>query len=481
VTCSFFSSLVNRNSTRHSKHIHHHHLFLSAAAVISGIGLSACGGSGPADTAANEQQRLLSQTSSSTTTPCTFAVNTLADTHDATLGDGKCLDAGGNCSLRAAIEESNLSPSFPVETIRLPAGTYTLTLGGLRIEKSLNLRGTAASTTIIDGNGRSRVIGIFGGASPIVSMSNVTVQNGNGSTDENGGGIYVASGAYLSVSRSVIRNNRGSIFGGGFSVGGQLLLVESTVSGNSLPLSEGGGQTASGGGVFLFSSGVATIDKSTINDNEAVRGGGIRNAGGRLEITNSTISGNRANTRGGGIMNFGTANIAYTTITQNRANVSLVGASEDTFGGGIYNAADAGATISLGNSIVAGNTDRRSLLDPQSSPDCYSVSPATLTSFRGNLVGVVNTRCNLRDTIFGDLTFDQAGTAASPLDPLLDPLVANGGPTRTHALRTGSPAINRGTGVTSATFFDCPATDQRLVARPAGGACDVGAYERSGT
>jgi hypothetical protein len=81
------------------------------------------------------------------------------------------------------------------------------------------------------------------------------------------------------------------------------------------------------------------------------------------------------------------------------------------------------------------------------------------------------------DTIFGGTPFDQDGTPQAPLDPLLEPLADNGGLTLTHALRPGSPAIDRGTGVTSATFFDCPKTDQRGVTRPMGMACDVGAFE----
>ena len=56
-------------------------------------------------------------------------------------------------------------------------------------------------------------------------------------------------------------------------------------------------------------------------------------------------------------------------------------------------------------------------------------------------------------------------------DPLLGPLADNGGPTLTHALGVGSPAID------SADAGACPATDQRGVARPQGAGCDVGSFE----
>jgi hypothetical protein len=61
---------------------------------------------------------------------------------------------------------------------------------------------------------------------------------------------------------------------------------------------------------------------------------------------------------------------------------------------------------------------------------------------------------------------------SSPIDPKLGPLALNGGPTRTHALLLGSPAID------AASTPDCPTTDQRGVLRPQGAACDIGSYER---
>ena len=270
-------------------------------------------------------------------------------------------------------------------------------------------------------------------------------------------------------------------------------ILNSTIRNNKITgLTTGGGLTAVGGGIFNSSRGTVEINRSTISGNQATRGGGIDNQG-HLEITNSTISGNRAFAGGGGIRNVtvtppvfgsGTAFIAFSTITNNVANL---GAPDEpvnrTTGGGILNF----GTVSIGNTILAGSTDNRIASNSLFSPDCFSrtdVFDGTFTSFRGNLVGIVNTNCNLRDSIFGeDLSFDMVGTAGSPLDPRLGPLANNGGPTQTHALLSNSPAIDRGTGVTSATFFDCPETDQRGLTRPVDGdrdgtaACDIGAFE----
>src|SRR5262249_58020029 len=50
---------------------------------------------------------------------------------------------------------------------------------------------------------------------------------------------------------------------------------------------------------------------------------------------------------------------------------------------------------------------------------------------------------------------DLVGTAQNPIDPKLGPLQDNGGPTKTHALLPGSPAIDAGSNRRA------PAWDQR--------------------
>ena len=89
----------------------------------------------------------------------TFTVNSTADLPDASTGDGACatgnLTPGGDaeCTLRAAIQESNALPGFPPEQVKLPAGTYLLTAGTLEITSSLSIKGSGSDSTIVDGNG----------------------------------------------------------------------------------------------------------------------------------------------------------------------------------------------------------------------------------------------------------------------------------------------------------------------------------------
>lgn len=109
-----------------------------------------------------------------------------------------------------------------------------------------------------------------------------------------------------------------------------------------------------------------------------------------------------------------------------------------------------GATLNFKNTIIVGN--RGSSI----APDCGGAG--TLNSQDFNLSGD-STGC----TITGTVAHNQSG------DPRLAPLANNGGPTQTHGLYIGSPAVNNGDDAT------CHAIDQRGVVRPVGAHCDIGA------
>jgi large repetitive protein len=457
----------------------------------------------------------------------TFLVNSTADIVDANPGDGKC-DTGNitisgqpECTLRAAIMETNFLAGS--NTVKLPAGLYRLTIrgpaeqngatGDLNIFNSLTILGENTDRTIVDGGGTivdggvcadvddpqctsdnvgsddDRVFSILNRRPNLtVHISGVTIQNGGTGHDPGGGGIFIDEGTSVVLTNCIIRKNRSREFGGGITNAGFVQIFESTISDNTLPLGDVGGETASGGGIF--SIGRMQIHRSTISGNKAVRGGGIRNAGGdRMEITNSTISGNKAITRGGGIMNFGPAFIAYSTITNNETDGRLEdpNAPRDERppgGGGIYN--DPGvsdgtvARVEISSSIVAGN---RANGFGGESPDCFSVDSSTFTSFGGNLFGIITPSCTRTATRFSEVFPDNIGGNLQ-LTPVLG---NNGGPTLTHALLTGSAAIDRGVGHTSPTepeFFDCPETDQRGFRRPGIVSiedCDSGAFEFGAT
>jgi CSLREA domain-containing protein len=375
------------------------------------------------------------------------------------------LTANGNCSLREAIRAANLDHAVDAcpaghgaDTITLPAGTYALAIAGdgedvgltgdLDITASVMLEGAGASSTIIDGRALDGVFQVLG-PSTVVTISRLTIANGStfGIVDRTGGGLANGSllgipGGTVRVVDSVIRDNFGGSGGGGVeNNNGAMTLINTTVTGN--------GTRFFGGGVS--NNDRMTIINSTISRNHAASGvgGGILNGrAGRLTVIGSTLSGNTANLAGGGIRNLGTLLLSSSTIT----------ASESA---GLSGDATIRNTI-IARSIPVGSSG------PE--PDCRD---GTLTSEGYNLIE--NTDC----AIMGDLTGNVVG-----VDPKVGPLQDNGGPTLTHALLPGSPAIDVGNPATPGSGeAACSTTDQRGVARPQDGngdgraICDIGAFE----
>ena len=179
-----------------------------------------------------------------------------------------------------------------------------------------------------------------------------------------------------------------------------------------------------------------------------------------LTLVNSTISGNFSDNNGGGIYSAdGTTNVFNSTITLNTANADEAGSA---IGGGV---ASFSGTFNFVNSIIAVN---ESVLPTLPSPtllpdDCSGV----LTSQGNNIMSDV------------DASHCTVNGAYSLLFPNLGPLQDNGGPTMTHALLPGSPAIDAGAAGGCREDFNVLLTnDQRRLPRPEGVACDIGAFER---
>ncbi len=405
-----------------------------------------------------------------------FTVTKTADT-----GDGTC---DVDCSLREAIIAANSTPG--ADTITVPAGTYKLSRigyedgsvkGDLDISDDLVIIGAGASSTIISASGliglRERVIHILSGAT--VEISGVTVQGGN--DPGFGGGIY-NDGGTVTITNSTHSAN--ALGGGIYNDGGTM---HNSTRDNSASIREGGGIYSDGGTV--------TITNSTISDNSAGDwGGGILSRDSTLTITNSTIRDNSANNFGGGIFSRNsTMTITYSTISGNSAkdgggissdgkvvtitNGTISGNSANKDGGGIWN----GSTLTLINSTINGNSSNTSGGGIFSHP----LGTVTITN---TIVGSNPTGGDCTGSITsGSHNIDSDGTCVTDgvnnditADPLLDPLQNNGGPTLTHALLPGSPAIDAGHDAVCAAP-PVNGVDQRGVSRPQGEACDIGAYE----
>ncbi len=260
--------------------------------------------------------------------------------------------------------------------------------------------------------------------------------------------------AILTVTNSTISQNIADLDGAGIRNDiGPMLVLDSTVSQNNAG--------RFGGGIYN-AFGTLTVNRSTIfGNNAATDGGGILNTG-NLALINSTISQNNANNNGGGIYNHqNVANVYNTSIVFNGAD-----ADADPGGGsagGVFNNDANGATFNLRNTLVAGN-------NVQGAP-VYDDCTGTLNSFGRNLFWSVIAGCTV---------VNGAGGSWTTLNALntLGPLQNNGGPTLTHALLTGSNAIDGGDPVSGCVDnTGTLTTDQRGAPRVAGVRCDIGAYE----
>lgn len=345
--------------------------------------------------------------------------------------------------------------------------------GGIYSENA----GTITITnTIISGNTATAGIGnpfggaAFGGGIEVSGTTTMTLNNSqivnnsaiaNANSTGAGGGITVITPrAILSINNSIISGNAAnpaSKFGtgGGIYSTGTITITDSTLSGNA------GG---SGGAVNINGGGTFNLIRSTVSGNSATASstsGGIDNASGILNVTNSTISGNVTNgtdgNNGGGIRNSIGAIIGITTLTN--ATITNNSAAGNNSASGVINT---NGTVNVKNTIIAGDVNNATVPDVFNNAGTYG---SGFVSQGYNLIGNVGAMTGF--TAPGD----QTGTFAAQIDPSLASLADNGGPTSTHALRSGSPAINAGDN-TNAT-----ATDQRGFARIVGGTIDIGAYE----
>ena len=326
----------------------------------------------------------------------------------------------------------------------LAGQTIVLTSGPLVLSKDVTIDASDAPGIVLSGNGADRVFIVDAGTT--ASLRRLTVANGFG-FDLAGG---ILNNGSLTLDECIVRDNRvgaatnefwkggGGIYSGG---GSTLVLRRSTVRGNTT-------QLVDGGGLYAFLGATVTVEASTIEGNTAGNvGGGIRSLG-NMTLTNTTLSGNTSIAWYGGAV-FHTDGVLELLNSTVAANVSPASAPAALFVG-TFTAA--GATLRLTNTIVDGNTS-----------GCFAgffgSGPVVLASGGHNVAS--DGSCNL--TAPGD----QPGT-----NSLLGPLAGNGGPTATHALLAGSPAID------AANAAVCPPTDQRGVVRPQGAGCDVGAFER---
>ncbi len=272
----------------------------------------------------------------------------------------------------------------------------------------------------------------------------------NNEAGSHGGGIHAITYDGLLIQESLFQGNRAGQSGGG-------LVVESkqTIITNSIIIDN----SASSGGGAVVEGPETRMEYSAIGGNTAVEdGGGLYNLG-RAILTNVTISGNVAGGRGGGLFNL---------ADLEAEGISVISNSAVRRGGGIWNSGE-GGTLELQRSLITSN----GAAEGREIANVYD-GRVLLDSY--NLLGRLGEA--------GVLGFTPDSTDVVPMvaaGQIVGRNLANyGGPTPTHALAPGGPAIDA---APSAMCVD--ETDQRGLARnvdgdgrPSERECDIGAFEQ---
>ena len=431
-------------------------------------------------------------------------------------------DSGAGSLRQAIADNTTLGGGNTIVFSNVVTGTILLTSGQLFIGTNVNILGPGPNVLAINGNAAGRIFetelgntnliagltltnasfpGGSGGAifnlRSTLTVSNCTI---SGNSARNGGGIYnsgTGASATLVVKASTLSNNL-AVYGGainnnaiggnaGLTLAGCILSSNSAAYGGGIYNDARGSGTAPvaisastfksnfvdydgiyggglGGGIYNNGSGggnaTITLNTSTLQANQALDGGGIYNYGyegtARLHASASTFSGNKG--YGAAISSVASAN--YTADTFVNA-CTFSGNDGGEFGGTIY---VENGLVQIGDSILKAGASNTNLLGYGG----YSIVSAGYNLASDDGSG------------FLTATGDQLNT-----DPLLGPLANNGGPTLTHALLAGSPAIDKGK--RDAISFLATTVDARGVTRPldfpsisnavGGDGSDIGAFE----
>lgn len=383
-----------------------------------------------------------------------------------------------------------VAAASPGDTINFSVTGAIMLTNSIIITQNLTIAGPGAGSLAVSGLGQDlqNTFSIFQISNGIVAISGLTLSDGNAThlgTNQFGGAVYMTGGAVTMTSNAFLNNFTPNGSGGAIYVsGGSLAIVSSSFSNN---YAEGGS-----GGAIDMSSGSLTVTNSIFLINSAAvgQGGAICVSGGSVAVADSIISSNSAG-NGGGICSAGTAMIASSVIFGNTAQSNSVALG---IGGGIFNL----GSMTIVNSTISSNAAMNTV-------DTTSTYGGGGVNDRGTMLTIANSTITLNSAYFGggidngtgtlnlsnsivasntavmggsdiEGTVTSGGYNLTGQNPRLGPLANYGGPTPTHALLAGSPAIGAGD-----PNFDATSTpyDQRGPGFPrvSGGGLCIGAFQ----
>lgn len=390
---------------------------------------------------------------------------------DVRLEDGVCEDQNGICSLKAAIDQTGPTSMTEAVLVHIPAGTYVVTtpivLSTYESGKDITIRGVDPVTTILDGSGLVIPLRITLDNSVLVSVENLTIQNGKGFGSNVGSwvpGIFSTSGLHagtqLNVNNCIFKNNKGNsgVSGG---PGSQINVRKSQFINNQFPATI-----------------TTTRDASLLVEDTVISNGtnfGIWTLGNRnVIIRRSTLLNNLNN--GITLDDCRSCLIENVTAIQNgyMGIVISTSAADPSYDVIINNATLVGNGTNM--AVTAGNLQVE-FFDPKNKLILNNSIFAMNSASRQNCVWGPGSNHAIiaTNSIFDDSSCQQLGSGNILANPQLAPLADNGGWTQTMLPLLGSPAIDAGANQL------CSAEDQRGLPRPrlqnTGPRCDIGAVE----
>ena len=379
--------------------------------------------------------------------PSTFVVTTVADGPDADPGDGTCeMTTGeGDCSLRAAVMESNATDPVVPTTVELTGDTtYVLSVigiddegaaGDLDVTRDVSIHGNGATIT-----GVAAEIGVFEHHAGTLLVDHATLTGDSGWNYEHEFERWVGG---------VLLNHAHAQFAD--------VVIE--------------GHAQYGGTAIHQTGGVTTLLRSRVAGSTAhalqTTNAAITIEGGELNVFHSEVADNVTHTRyfgpfAGIRIEAGTARIIGSTVANHFVVEEGPGLVLD--GDGIVNA----GSVEIIQSTIVGNR--------------HDVAGTGTAVVSGSVLGT----CAVPITSGGhNLDRDSSCLGASDpsdvhtTDAVVGPLGFHGGGTRTFVPLSGSPVVDSIPAGTAVLCIGTTSTDQRGTARPVGAACDRGAVERT--
>lgn len=429
----------------------------TAAAVLDGF--TVCGGIGEEGKVKNYAGGMHNVKSSPTITRCVFSGNKAVRYMGS--GGGMCNDNGSNPVISHCTFSGNVS--LPVSCAGGMCNSYS-----------------SPTVTRCTFSGNSGYAGgmLNDGGNPVITHC-VFSGNEAGSGRAHGGGMHNASGKPVIFHCSFSGNRTAIAFSSG---GGMYNAEKSEAVVTYCTFSKNEAIKGYGGGMYNKGTSRPTIAYCTFSENDAGDGSG----GGMYNDDRSTptvsccvFSGNKANGangKGGGMFNQGRSEPTVVNCTFSGNSAEEGEAPYGGLGGGVYNKENSKPAIVnctfFGNRVSGKGGGGGIYNGERSSP---SVINCILWNNGTEMTDANHVNLTLKNCVIQGWT--EGGAGVTSADPKLGGLKDNGGPTQTHALPSGSIAVNAGTleGL-SANIRDLVSVDQRgykrTDAKP-----DIGAYE----